>query len=104
RSDIYSLGCTFYHALTGRPPVPEGTAAKKLRAHQNDEPLDPRELNPAIPDELAAILAHMMAKDQSQRYQTPTELISHLKGLAERLQLGVDTLVNDDTTKSVPAE
>ena len=32
RSDIYSLGCTFYHALTGRPPVPEGTAAKKLHA------------------------------------------------------------------------
>ena len=56
RSDIYSLGCTFYHALTGQPPVPEGTAAKKLHAHQHIDPLDPRELNPAIPDELAAIL------------------------------------------------
>ena len=63
RSDIYSLGCTFYHALTGRPPVPEGTAAKKLHAHQHVAPLDPRELNPAIPDELAAILAGMMAKN-----------------------------------------
>ena len=104
RSDIYSLGCTFYHALTGRPPVPEGTAARKLRAHQNDEPLDPRELNPAIPDELAAILAHMMAKVPADRYQTPTDLIAHLKGLAERLKLRTDPLAHDSATRSVPAE
>ncbi|QJW94892.1 serine/threonine-protein kinase [Frigoriglobus tundricola] len=104
RSDIYSLGCTFYHALTGRPPVPEGTAARKLRAHQNEPPLDPRELNPAVPDELAAVLAHMMAKAPADRYQTPTELIAHLKGLAERLRLGADPLANDSATKAVPAE
>lgn len=104
RSDIYSLGCTFYHALTGRPPVPEGTAAKKLRAHQYDQPLDPRELNPAIPDEVAAVLARMMAKDPTQRYQTPTELIAHLKGLAERLHLDADPLAHDTAAKAVPAE
>src|SRR5206468_4251971 len=45
RSDIYSLGCTFYHLLTGQPPVPEGTAAKKLHHHQQVPPVDPRELN-----------------------------------------------------------
>lgn len=104
RSDIYSLGCTFYHALTGRPPVPEGTAARKLRAHQNDAPLDPRELNPAVPDELAAVLGRMMAKDPAARYQTPTDLIAHLKGLAERLKIGSDALAHDTATKSVPAE
>ncbi|MDW8243813.1 MAG: serine/threonine-protein kinase [Thermogemmata sp.] len=91
RSDIYSLGCTFYHALTGRPPVAEGTAASKLYAHQHVEPIDPRVLNPSIPDELALILARMMAKDPARRYQTPLELIADLKGLAERLQLRVDT-------------
>jgi len=104
RSDIYSLGCTFYHALAGRPPVPEGTAAKKLRAHQYDQPLDPRELNPAIPDEVAAVLARMMAKDPAHRYQTPMELIAHLKGLAERLHLDADPLAHDTATKAVPAE
>jgi len=91
RSDIYSLGCTFYHALTGRPPVAEGTAAKKLYAHQHLDPIDPRLLNPAIPDELAMILARMMAKDPARRYQTPQELIADLKGLAERWQLSLET-------------
>src|SRR5207244_899566 len=55
RSDIYSLGCTFYQMLTGQSPVPEGTAAKKLHHHQYVPPVDPRQLNPAIPDELAGI-------------------------------------------------
>lgn len=103
RSDIYSLGCAFYHALTARPPVPEGTAAKKLRAHQLDEPLDPRELNPHVPDELAAVLARMMAKDPDARYQTPTDLIAHLKGLAERLKLS-GVIAHDTATRAVPAE
>src|SRR6266851_2413205 len=78
RSDIYSLGCTFYHALTGQTPVPDGTAAKKLHHHQSVEPIDPRQLNPEIPDELAGILSRMMAKDPKDRYQRPEELVHHL--------------------------
>jgi serine/threonine protein kinase len=88
RSDIYSLGCTFYHMLTGQPPVPEGTAAKKLHHHQQIEPLDPREFNSAVPDELAAILARMMAKDPNDRYQTPAHLVQHLLQVARKLELG----------------
>jgi len=104
RSDIYSLGCAFYHALTGRPPVPEGTAAKKLHAHQYVDPLDPRELNPAVPDDLAAVLAGMMAKDVERRYQTPVELIAHLKTIAERLNVGLESAVRDSTIRAVAAE
>jgi hypothetical protein len=87
RSDIYSLGCTFYHALTGQPPVPEGTAAKKLHHHQQVAPVDPRQLNPEVPDELAAVLGRMMAKDPKDRYQQPEQLVQHLHSLAERLNL-----------------
>jgi serine/threonine protein kinase len=91
RSDIYSLGCTFYHALTGQPPVPEGTAAKKLHHHQNVLPLDPRQLNPEIPDEVAAILARMMAKDPKDRYQRPEQLVQHLMIVAQKLHVGPET-------------
>jgi len=85
RSDIYSLGCTFYHMLTGQVPVPEGTAARKLHHHQNVDPVDPRQLNPAIPDEVAGVLARMMAKNPKERYQRPEELVSHLIILAQKL-------------------
>lgn len=101
RSDIYSLGCAFYHALTGRPPVPEGTAAKKLHAHQYTEPLDPRQINPHVPDEVVIVLGRMMAKDPAKRYQTPQELIAYLKGAAERLQLSSDAIERDSVVRAV---
>src|SRR5207249_312911 len=85
RSDIYSLGCTFYQMLTGQAPVPEGTAAKKLHHHQYVPPIDPRQLNHAIPDELAGILSRMMAKNVEDRYQDPLHLAKHLHELAGRL-------------------
>src|SRR5207302_3244420 len=62
RSDIYSLGCTFYHMLTGQSPVPDGTAAKKLNHHQHIKPIDPRQLVPSLPDDVVLILDRMMAK------------------------------------------
>src|SRR5216683_1661662 len=85
RSDIYSLGCTLYHVLTGHPPVPEGTAAKKLHHHQHVKPLDPRQYVPDLPYEAAAILDRMMAKEPKNRFQTPEELVHHLLLAAKKL-------------------
>jgi hypothetical protein len=90
RSDIYSLGCTFYHTLTGQPPVPDGTAAKKLHHHQHVPPLDPRLLNPEVPDAVAAILARMMAKDPKDRYQRPEHLVQHLLQVAQQVGAPAD--------------
>src|SRR5262249_9455359 len=87
RSDIYSLGCTFYHLLTGVPPVPDGTAAKKLHHHQNIPPEDPRKFNQTIPDELVGVLGRMMAKEPRDRYQRPEELYQHLWSVAQSLNL-----------------
>jgi serine/threonine protein kinase len=89
RSDLYSLGCTFYYMLTGRPPFPEGTVLQKLLSHSSDAPPDPRQFRPQLPDEVSAIIAKMLAKQPEERYQEPSEVIGELLLLAERLGLAV---------------
>ncbi|MCH9656172.1 MAG: protein kinase [Planctomycetes bacterium] len=79
RSDLYSLGCTWYHMLTGRAPFSEGSLTNKLAAHATTPPPDPRELNDLVPEGMVAIIQRMMAKPQSERYQTPEDLLEDLK-------------------------
>ena len=83
RSDLYSLGCTLFYMLTGNPPFPEGTALQKLLNHGSQAPPDPRGWRDDLSDELYEITMKLMAKRPSDRYQTPTELISDLMMLAE---------------------
>ncbi len=92
RSDIYSLGCTFYHLLTGQPPVPDGTAARKLHHHQHVAPLDPRQLNSDIPDDVAALLSRMIAKNPEDRYQSCEHLVQHLILVSQNLGASPDNM------------
>lgn len=85
RSDLYSLGCTLFHMLTGRPPFPDGTVLQKLLQHQEEAPRDVRTFNPQIPGELAAILAKLMEKTRERRYQTPEQLVRDLLTVAGSL-------------------
>ena len=79
RSDLYSLGCTWYQMLTGEPPYPEGSVTNKLQAHAIKPIPDPRVIKPNIPEGLTAVLQRMMAKKPEDRYQTPAELLDDLK-------------------------
>ena len=80
RSDLYSLGCSFFYMLTGRPPFPDGTVLQKLLQHQADHPPDPRSVRPELPLEVTWILARLLAKNPAQRYQQPGELIGRAGG------------------------
>lgn len=78
RSDIYSLGCTMYWLLTGRPVYVETSLVKKLMAHQNAPIPSLRRVRSDIPDKLDKIFQKMMAKNPAQRFQSMAEIVSAL--------------------------
>jgi formylglycine-generating enzyme required for sulfatase activity/tRNA A-37 threonylcarbamoyl transferase component Bud32 len=78
RADLYSLGCTLYHLLTGRPPFPEGSALEKVLKHLHDPPSSIQKLRPDVPADLAAVLEKLLAKKPDQRFQKPKDVVDAL--------------------------
>lgn len=78
-ADLYSLGCLLYTCLAGRCPFAESGAFEKLIAHQKQTPKPLRELNPAVSEELAAVVARLMHKDPDGRYASAGELLRALE-------------------------
>ena len=75
RSDLYSLGATLFVMLTGRPPF-LGNTTQKLIHHQQTPAPRLTDIDPTLPEELAEIVARLLAKRPEDRYPTPNALIA----------------------------
>ncbi|RPI83191.1 MAG: hypothetical protein EHM42_08660, partial [Planctomycetaceae bacterium] len=88
RSDLYSLGITCYHMLTGSPPFRGKTAYLVAMQHAKEKPKPLNTLREDLPPVLCRMVHKMMAKDPEKRYQSATELLRDLKRLSARLASG----------------
>ncbi len=73
RTDVYSLGATLFHLVTGKIPY-EGSSAVIMARHLTDAAPDPRDINPKLDEGISRIIMKMMAKEVGDRYQTMEEV------------------------------
>jgi serine/threonine protein kinase len=78
-SDIYSLGCTLYYAITGKVPYPGGSPSSKAMRHCDGTPWHPQRFNSDVSEEFVEIIADMMEKDPKARIQTAAEVAARLE-------------------------
>jgi tRNA A-37 threonylcarbamoyl transferase component Bud32 len=81
RADVYGLGCTLYHLVTGQPPFAGAaydTLSQKMHAHRQEAPAPVQRLRPEVPDDLGSVLARMLAKEPTGRLATPAAVADAL--------------------------
>jgi serine/threonine-protein kinase len=79
RADVYALGATLFHLVTGRPPFAGQKGADLLLAHQSLPVPRVDAIRPGLPAELSTIIQKMMAKKPENRYQSANEVIEALQ-------------------------
>ena len=87
RSDIYSLGATLFHLVTGRTPFIGDRSIIIMTKHITEDLTYPRDLNPALSRGISDLIVKMMEKEPTARQQTPEELIVDIKAVIESGEL-----------------
>ncbi len=85
RSDIYSLGVILFEMVTGRVPFEGDTPFTVGVKHKSEIPVDPREMNAQVPEDLSRIILKCLGKERDARYQSAGEIRSELVRIAEGL-------------------
>jgi serine/threonine protein kinase len=78
RSDLYSIGCTLYFTLAGRPPFEGGDVVNKIYKQRMEDPEPLEKVARGVPAAFAAIVRKLMAKEPGDRYHTARELQADL--------------------------
>ena len=81
-ADIYGLGATLYHMVTGNVPFPGKNPSDVMHRHLKQELVPPDHINPTLSAGFSQIIEMMMAKEVSQRYQNASDLIEDLDAVA----------------------
>ncbi|NOY81212.1 MAG: serine/threonine protein kinase [Kiritimatiellaeota bacterium] len=92
RADIYALGATLYHMLTGLPPYVGKNAIEVLRGHLKEAIPSVREHCSGASEELEAVVRHCLAKDPARRYQSAGELLHDIELLLRKESCGRSAL------------
>jgi serine/threonine-protein kinase len=77
-SDLYSLGCTFYHCLTGQVPFPDKNPVRQMLRHANEPPRPLTDFVPEIPIVVQEVINYLLAKRPEDRYGSADELATAL--------------------------
>ena len=106
RSDLYSFGIVLYEMVTGRLPFEGDSPVTVALKHLQEEPVPPKNINPAIPDSLNKLILKAIQKEPIKRYQNAKEIIQDLQKIQENPDVIIgqnkSNIDNDSTIVMTP--